>query len=130
MAGDLVDTAILVDALRGEGRAARFLEQIRRHSSRPACPDVVLAELLIGCRGRLEIRKVISFVGGLLAVEYHDAADARASIELLTRYRPSHGIGYHDCLVAAMAMARGAVLHSPNVKHLGAVEGLDVRRPY
>ncbi len=43
MSADLIDTSVLVDALRGDERAGRFLDELGA-SRRPGCPDVVLAE--------------------------------------------------------------------------------------
>jgi len=40
------------------------------------------------------------------------------------------GDGYHDCLIAAMAVNRKALLYTPNLKHMNAVEELKLRRPY
>jgi len=58
---DLIDTSILVDVFRGNVVAARALERLRQAGTL-AVPDVVLAELLVGCRGVREMRRVASFV--------------------------------------------------------------------
>ena len=129
MAGDLIDTAVFVDALRGGEKARDFLDAVSQAGT-ALCPDVVLAELLTACRGGDEMRKVVSFVRDFMSLLYHDTEDSRVAIDLRVRYRPAHGVGYHDCLLAAMALRQHAVLHSPNVKHLAVIEGLHVRRPY
>jgi predicted nucleic acid-binding protein len=129
MAGEMVDTAILVDALRGDGRARSFLDGLVIGQS-PVCPDVVLAELIVGCPNRSEIRKVKAFVHDLFIVELHDHDDSRVALEMLEQYHPSHGLGYHDCLIAAMVVNRKTLLYTPNLKHMHAVEGLKLRKPY
>jgi predicted nucleic acid-binding protein len=129
MPADLLDTSILVDVFRGNETAARSLEALRK-AGPLAVPDVVLAELLTGCRGTREMRRVASFVKVEVGLLFHDRADAESAIELLARYRPAHGVGYLDCLIAAMALRRGAIVHTLNTKHFACIRDLAVQRPY
>jgi len=85
---------------------------------------------MVGCRGRAEIKKVKTFVADVLELAVHDAADARLALDLLERHHPSHGLGYHDCLIAAMTLNREAVLYTANARHFAAVGGLKLRAPY
>ena len=128
MAGDLLDTCIIIDALRRDDRAARFIDGIS--SAGPCCPDVVFAELLHGCRDQTELRRLSTIVRDRLGIAVHDAADARKAIELLESCRLSQGMGYLDCVLAAMAIHREASLHTHNVKHFRAIPGLRLHRPY
>ncbi|MBI5290464.1 MAG: PIN domain-containing protein [Chloroflexi bacterium] len=123
MAGDIVDTTVLVDVLREDAVAIAFLDGVAAER-RPLCPDVVLAELIVGCRGRAEIKKVKAFVADVLELAMHDAADARLALELLEQHHPSHGLGYHDCLIAAMAVNRDTVLYTTNARHFVSVSHL------
>lgn len=126
---DLIDTSVFVDVLRGHEPAAKFFDGLSVTGA-CGCPDVVLAELLAGCRNRTEIRSLRTFVDAHAALVFHDADESRMAIDLLLRFRPSHGVGYHDCLIAAMALRRGAIVHTLNLKHFKPIPGLKLERPY
>jgi predicted nucleic acid-binding protein len=127
MVEDLIDTTVLVDLARSDPRAIGFMDA----SDAPrVCPDVCVAEMLLGVRSRAEIRAVATTIREWFSVAFHGESDARRALDLLQIYRPSHGVGYLDCLIAAMAIHRGLTVHSHNLKHMSPIRGLKVVRPY
>ena len=59
-----------------------------------------------------------------------NAAEFAHAYDLLAEHRLTSGISIPDCLVAAMALARGDRLYSFNLKHFRIIAGLDVQQPY
>jgi len=126
---EVIDTCILVDVLRGDADAAKAID-LRAKAADLIVPDVVLAELLVGCRGVREIRQVSAFVRDQFRLVFHDQADARGALDLLATYRPAHGVGYLDCLIAATTIRLNACLLTLNAKHFEAIPTLSVVAPY
>ncbi len=111
----LVDTTVMIDALRGFEPAADALASGRRssilHSS-----VVVRAEVLAGMRPHEEdrTRELLD------AFEWHpvDEATAEEAGRLGRRWLPSHhGIDTADLLIAATARTLGLVVMTRNVRH-------------
>lgn len=121
-----LDTSTVVDYLRGRGRVAERL--LATPFGDVALPTVVLYELELGLeksdaapsrRKRLE-----EFFRSVTLLPFGEAearAAARIRVDLEARGRP---IGPYDTLIAATALARGAVLVTHNTEEFGRVEGL------
>lgn len=86
-------------------------------------------ELLAGCRDKTELTETDRFIR-TFSVAWPDSADMAKAYELLYNLRLASGLGIPDCLIAAMAILRGAKLYSFNLKHFHAVPSLDVEQPY
>ncbi len=124
----LIDTAVLIDHLRGKGEGAtRLLSAAVERQDELWSSRVVQAELLAGMRPGKEIatREVI----GTLQWADVDADTAEAAGVLGRRYLRSHpGIDVADLIVAATAKRLDAELKTTNVKHFPMFEGL--KPPY
>ena len=59
-----------------------------------------------------------------------DAADSGLGLSLVKQHSLSTGLSLADFLIAAQALNRGAILYTFNLKHFGAIPGLDARAPY
>ncbi len=123
----LVDTDVLVDCLRGTDAAKQWIE--RASSEALAIPGVAAMELVIGCRHQAHLQQIQKFLG-TFSVTWPDAADSARAYELLLTHRLTSGLGIPDCLIAAMALNRKALLCTFNSKHFGVIAGLDVQQPY
>ncbi|CAG1010954.1 Ribonuclease VapC10 [Phycisphaerales bacterium] len=124
----VIDTSLLVDALRGVEASEDFLVTARR-SGRPVVHPVVEAELIVGARGRGELKQVLKLLARFesLAME---PIDARTSLRLLGRHRLGGGVSWEDCLLAATALRLSVPLATLNDKHFRVFRGLEVVRPY
>jgi predicted nucleic acid-binding protein len=111
----LLDTTVLIDALRGR-QAAERLRELRSTETVPWTCAVNVEEVLRGADEDDETA-VMRFLGGLQL-----APLGRSAGECAGRWRRDYarkGIALHqaDCLIAAAAMAIGARLATGNPKH-------------
>lgn len=119
----LVDTDVLIWNLRGNERAATFLDE------QPGffVSAVSYMELLQGLRDKLELRELrqaIRFWDARI-VQIDEETSARAMF-LVEEYALSHGMQMADALIAATAVALGVSLVTANDRHYRHIEGLDV----
>lgn len=87
------------------------------------------AELLAGCRNRREQRLIEQELRQyeVLWGSPHSSATALAWFK---QYHLSHGVGFLDCLIGAVAEEAGAVLYTLNESHFSPFSGSVMRRPY
>lgn len=120
----LLDTDVLVEYLRGRQRAIEYLEGL---SSDPSISVISVAELFAGVKGDEEERVLKQF---LLVFSILPVNEKIARLGGLYRreYRPSHGTGLADALIAATAEEDGASLVTFNRRHFPMVS--EVMVPY
>lgn len=121
----VLDTSVLIEHLRGEDAATRFLLGI------PAADRAasVLARIEIEGGMRSGERRSVGSLFGILRLLPVTDAVARRAGELLRTYRRSHhGIDLVDYVVAATVELHGATLATLNVRHFPMIEGL--KPPY
>lgn len=128
MSDTIIDSAIVIDYLRGLADAVTCLDTITA-TGRPKTHVVVQAEILQGARNAKE-QAAIDVLFAAFDVVAPTDADAGLSIELLRRYRLSHGIGWLDALIAATALRMGLGVCTTNTKHFAPIPNLRVIRPY
>jgi predicted nucleic acid-binding protein len=128
MSDRLLDSTVVIDFLRGRQEAVNYLNSLLPVGA-PLTHVVVVAEVIRGARDRREQAAIEASIAPFQIVA-PDEADARASLDLLRRYRLSHGIGWADCLIAATAIRRDLIVVTTNVKHFTPIPGLRVLRPY
>ena len=98
----LIDTDILVDVARGIPEALAFLQRLSRESV--ICLSAVTQmELLVGARNLREIRVLERFLYRFQIIKVNEPICDRA-VELLRRYRLSHGLLIADAFIAATAL--------------------------
>ncbi len=111
----LLDTTVLIDALRGRPAAER-IRSLRRDAQVPWICAVNVEEVLRGTK-ESEEALVTRFLTGL-----HLAPLGRAEGERAGRWRRDHArrgvtLSQADCLIAAAAVGVGAQLATGNPKH-------------
>ena len=122
----LIDSTVLIDALRGHPLALTFLAGSRRSTALMSVTPV-RTEVLGGVRddmvrGTFTLLRQIDWVD--VTVELADVAAA-----LQRRHRTAHsGIGVVDYLLAAAALELGGVVATSNVRDFPMFPGL--RPPY
>ena len=123
----LVDTAILIDHLRGDARAKRLLAELFDSEARVWAATPTRTEVIAGMRKGEE--PAVAQLFGILSWVDVDVAVADAAGELARHYARSHtGIDTTDYLIAAAAQSIGARLVTLNVRHYPMFEGL--AQPY
>ncbi|MDY0166463.1 MAG: type II toxin-antitoxin system VapC family toxin [Thermoguttaceae bacterium] len=116
----LPDTDVLVDFLRGHGKAVAF---VHAHASRIILSSIVVAELYAGVKGEAEQAALDSFVALFRIVPV--SGDIAKAGGLYNRdYGKSHGIGLADAVLAATAEAENAELKTLNTKHYPMLKSL------
>jgi len=108
----LIDTDIIIAAMRGDAEAIDYLDGVERRSSL-ATSAVTHMELVVGCRDRAELRVVERFLRRFRIVEITEESSALAR-DLLRRFNLSHGLLIADALIAASAITEGLPLASQN----------------
>jgi predicted nucleic acid-binding protein len=108
----LVDTDILIDIGRGVQKAVNCLF-LAEQQGQVAVSAVTQMELIIGCRNKNELTLLDTFLKRFQVIEINGKVTSMA-IELLKRYRLSHGLLIADALIAATAMAYDAEFLSKN----------------
>ena len=120
----LPDTDVMIDLLRGNPKAGRVLKS---YSERIILSCVVVAELYAGVKGDKELAILDDLVNAFKVIPLLSST-ARAAGLYCGRFRPSHGIGLSDALIAATCDAYNAQLLTLNVKHFPMFNGL--KAPY
>jgi predicted nucleic acid-binding protein len=120
----LLDTDVLIEYLRGRSEAVEYLESL---SSDLYLSMISVAELFAGVKDDEEERSLRRF---LLAFVILPVTEKVARVCGLYRrdFRPSHGTGLADALIAATAEENGANLVTFNRRHFPMVPRITV--PY
>lgn len=124
----VIDSSIIIDFLRGQEAAARFLESARSPNA-TLTHAVVVAEVLTGARNLAEQRAILELFGAFQIVPVTEQ-DSGQSLRLLARFRLSHHTGWHDCLIASACLRLDLQVATLNDKHFRAIPGMRVVRPY
>jgi len=120
----LVDTDVLIDVLRGHDAAVAWLAQAVAGVSLSA---ITVAELYAGIKGGREMALLQDLLG-LFPILPVSAEVARLGGQYRRQYRPSHGVGLADALIAATAVEHRAQLVSLNRKHFPMLDRVET--PY
>lgn len=123
----LLDTDVLVDCLRGTPSARTWLAQSAEEPF--AVPGIVAMELALGCSSRIELERTSRLLAAFPII-WPEPAEFASAYQLLLAHRLSSGMNIPDCIIAAMALSRGARLYTFNLKHFKVVSELDVQSPY
>lgn len=99
----VVDTDILIDAGRNVNEAVNYLQQIEQQTSL-AISVITQMELFIGCRNKAEFRTTERFLKRFQIIKLNEQISDTA-IDLLRRYRLSHGLLIADALIASTALS-------------------------
>jgi predicted nucleic acid-binding protein len=117
----VLDTDVLIDYLRGEPAAGRYVDGL---DEVPTCSEVTRVEVLRGM-GAHERRATERFLATIRWSMVDEETSGLAG-ELGRRFRRGHGgIGVADLVIAATAMRLSAPLVTLNVRHFPMFEGLE-----
>jgi predicted nucleic acid-binding protein len=107
---------------RGVEEALVYLDRIEDRFS-VSISAVTEMELIIGCRNKDELRSLEAFLNRFQRIEL-DGDITGTAVDLLKRYRLSHGLLIADALIAATALSREADLVSKNQRDYRFIEEL------
>ena len=121
----LIDSAILIDYLRGYSPSGQWIHSMNHLGVSRA----VLLELIEGTADKRAYRKVIELVGQFELVDT-TTEDVRWATDMLVQYRHSHNVDTFDCLIAASSFRLDVPLYTRNHKHFAPMLGNSVIIPY
>ena len=114
----LADTNVLIDHLRGDDEATKFLLDYS-----PAISAVSVAELVQGCRTPRQLSEVITLISDLNVLDIDTEISTRSTNLVRDNYL-SHGLKFLDALIAATAMKHKLTLKTQESKHFKIIKGL------
>ena len=120
----IVDSDILIDAARGVKEAAAYLENLKKDSTL-AISAITQMELIVGCRNKNELRITERSIA-LFEILHLDEEISTIAVDLLRKYRLSHGLLIADALIAATAVSLQVPFVSKNQKDYRFIEGLNL----
>jgi predicted nucleic acid-binding protein len=95
----LIDTDILIDVGRNVKEAVVFLQQQQSVASL-VLSTVTEMELIVGCQSKSELRALEQFLQRFQIIKINEQISAIA-VDVLKRYRLSHGLLIADAFIAA-----------------------------
>jgi predicted nucleic acid-binding protein len=127
MVDAFIDTAILVDVLRGYAPAGAWLETQRGKIL--GITPLVWMELIDGApnkRAQSDAGRLLSEFDMVLLTP----SDMDWAMQQLALFRLSHGVGPFDCLIAAPSFRLRVPLFTHNLKHMTPILGGLAQKPY
>jgi len=120
----LIDTDVLIWNLRGNERAADYLDQLPGFSM----SSITWMELCQGVRNTAELRVLKRALHYWQADVLHvdNAISARAAF-LVEEYGLSHSLQMADALIAATALESGLELVTANDRHYRFIKGMAIQ---
>jgi predicted nucleic acid-binding protein len=93
-----------------------------------AISDVTRAEMLVGTRNKQELKTYIKELRlfNILPIE---ADISLLAVELIETFYSSHGLDFHDALIAATAIYHGLSLYTLNVKDFVFIPDINLFKP-
>lgn len=121
----MVDTDVLVDALRGRIDAEALLAT----ASPFEISVITYMELLQAIRNKDELKALRgSMVHWGAKIAYLDEGICAKAVVLMERHQLSHSMGLQDALIGATALALNETLITGNDKHYKVITGLTLKR--
>jgi len=125
MVDGLLDTAIVVDLLRGYPPAETWLATV----GGMGIPPMVWMEVIQGAENKREQDTAVNLLSVFERVDL-TSVDFDWAIERALQFRLSHNIDMMDCLIAAPGHRLGITLFTMNVKHFEPMLGSLTTRSY
>jgi predicted nucleic acid-binding protein len=125
MVDALLDTAVVVDVLRGHPPATAWLAT----QSQLGVTPMVWLEIIEGAPNQRAQRAALRLLQSFERVEV-TPPDIDWAIRQLLRFHLSHGVEAMDSLIAAVSHRLQVPLYTPNLKHFTPLLGPLAQNPY
>lgn len=129
MAGQLLDSTVLIDLSRGNIKAADFIDNAVQSQTALFVSVISAMELTVGCRNKAEVEKAKNLIAEFVLVHLSPVDTAKAFSLILT-YSKSHNLAIPDALIAATALTQKLELITDNERDFRMIPDLTVKRPY
>ena len=121
----VVDSDVLIDALRGRPDARRRLD-LELRTGALTTTSVSAFELRSGVRSGEAAEKVETLLAALTVLPFDEEAAGEAAEVRRTLESEGEGIGMADYLIAGICLSRSGLLLTRNREHFGRVPGLNL----
>lgn len=118
----MIDTDVLIDAGRANPEALSCLKSLEQNSCL-ALSVITQMGLMAGCRNKKESKALERFVSRFQLLKLNESISDKA-VNLLKRYRLSHGILIPDALIAATALDLDCPFVTKNQRDFRFIDGL------
>jgi len=125
MVDGLLDTAIVVDLLRGYRPAEAWFAGLNLAAITP----MVWLEVIQGVENKREQESAVKLLSAMDRVDL-TTIDFDWAIEQALRFRLSHNIDMMDCLIAAPSHRLGVKVYTMNLRHFEPMLRSLCERPY
>ncbi|HAC15781.1 MAG TPA: VapC toxin family PIN domain ribonuclease [Bacteroidetes bacterium] len=120
----LIDTDILIDFSFDKADAIQTLADLE--SKFLLSISVITAmELYCGCRSKKDLKKVDELLADL-HIEFVSKSMSEYALNLMKKFRSSHGVEINDMLIAATSMVLESKMITKNQKHYKFLPDLDL----
>ena len=123
----LIDSDILIDAIRFQPTALTFLENLQKRERNIAL--LTQFELLKGCMNKEQESRLNIFLRHFTILRITESVE-KTALELYRVKRWSIGIGIVDSFIAATAIVHKYQIVSRNKKHYQNIAQLKIYTPY
>lgn len=117
----LIDTNVIIDALRGYKPAISFIEKLNAIN----VSVVTAGELVFGCKNSSSQKKVIELLEQY-NIEEITQQISKKSFDLVKEYHLKYGITLADAQIGATCLVLGYSLVTRDLKHFSPIAGLKV----
>lgn len=118
----IVDTDILIDAGLKIDKAIDYLKRLEQENTLRVSV-ITQMELIVGCRNKRELNSLDKFLRRFEIINIDETISFK-SVELLRKYRLSHGLLIADALIAATVLTMDVSVLTKNKKDYQFVEGI------
>ena len=126
MVNGLVDTAIVIDLIRGFPDAHEWLAQ---REDKLGVTDYVWLEVIQGAQNKQKQKAAIAILSDFQLVET-SSEDTRWAVESLISAKLTHSVDPFDCLIAATSHRLQIPLYTRNLKHFTPLLEELAQQPY
>lgn len=124
----LIDTDILIDALKGVEQSKQFL--FKQQVQDDIYISIITAmELVRGSRNTADLESIREFLRTLRVLPIGRSASQKA-YEWIESFALSHGLHIPDALIAATALEHELTLFTRNIRHFQMIPDIDIQCPY
>lgn len=120
----IFDSDVLIDYGRDVEIAVNVVDLAFANSS-VAISAVTKMELMMGCRNKIDLKEIFGFTSRFELLHVNEAISDLA-IQLLEKYRLSHGLMMPDSFIAATAIVNQSPLISKNQRDFQFIQGLNL----
>lgn len=126
MEKEFFDSTVIIDFLRGNLKAAEYINKILHHNLPVLISTVTYAELLIGAKNKNDQIKLEKTLKPFNFIPINEEI-CNLAINLLKNFTLSYGILILDSFIAATALLNHYTLVTANIKHFQMIKGLKVK---